>query len=117
MLDLARRAIIGLEMNDLLRFSVPRFAADAIRIETLQARAVQKGVPDSRFSFRDCGGTYDITCSREIAIDVVEDLQAVAAEENHPTTLTLECAVVAARVLEMLHPHTGNGHGPRTGSF
>ena len=88
-----------------VQFAIPRRAADAVNFPALRARARASGVQlaSIEYSARAAGsGQTRVTCSREMALVLVEELLALAdqAEARQDTELLVTCVAAAAAAFE-----------------
>lgn len=95
--------------NDLgmsgVQFAISRRAADAVNFPALRARARSTGVrlESIVYSARAAGsGQTRVTCSRDMALVLVEELLALAvqAEARQDTELLLACVAAAGAAFE-----------------
>jgi hypothetical protein len=88
-----------------LQFRIGRPAADSVNVPALRARARVRGVPLERMGYRTCAagsGQIDVTCSREMALVLTDELLALAdqAEARRDTALLSACVLGAKSAFE-----------------
>lgn len=75
--------------------------ADAIQLKTLSERVTARlHIRDPRLEWRDCGATYDVGSSLEMACHVLEAVELAIATDQ--TLATEESARLIERLLQLL---------------
>ena len=101
------RDVVGTVVSS-LQFHIPRRAADAVNFPALRARARATGVQRAsiEYSTRAAGSDRTrVTCSREMALVLIEELLAVAnqAEVQRDADLLIDCATGARAAFDASH--------------
>jgi hypothetical protein len=121
MIQACQRGDIARAENDLgmsgVQFAIPRRAADAVNFPALRARARATGVQLASivYSTRAAGsGQTRVTCSREMALVLVEELLALAdqAEARQDTDLLIACVAAASAAFAASGDETRRPNNP-----
>jgi hypothetical protein len=95
-------------MNDApLQFALPRVVAALMDIEHLPNFARRAGLRDVRFKYSIAGNAVCVTCSRELAAVLLENLQRRMRGSLLPIEYLPEYMDAAARVQQALGIVTG----------
>lgn len=86
----------------LLQFALPRVVAALIDVEHIPTFARQLGVRDLRFQYSTVGQAVYITCSRELAANVLESLQRRMRGATLPVEYLSQYMDAVARVQQAL---------------
>lgn len=92
-----------------VQFRIARSVADAVHVETVNARARAVGVADRlEYSTRDVrGGGYRITCGRVMAVYLIEEIKRVMEKAEGP--LVFDCAEAVMAGLKAIAPPSPPG--------
>jgi len=88
--------------NGPLEFAIPRVVAALIDVEHIPNRARGAGVRDLRFAYRIVGQVVYVTCSRDLAVNVLENLQRRMRSSVLPLTYLPEYMDAVARIQHAL---------------
>lgn len=85
-----------------LQFALPRVVAAIIDVEHLPQLARRSGVRDLRFRYSTVGQAVYVTCSRELAVTVLENLQRRMRSAVLPLAYLPEYMDAVARIQQAL---------------
>ena len=95
-----------------LQFHIPRRAADAVNFPALRARARATGVQGAPIEYGSCAagsGQTRVTCSRDMALVLIDELLALAsqAEARQDTGLVIDCVTAAEAAFDASGEQSG----------
>ena len=85
-----------------MQFALPRVVAALIDVEHLPQLARRSGVRDLRFKYSTVGQSVYVTCSREIAVSLLENLQRRMRSSVLPLAYLADYMNAAARIQQAL---------------